>query len=282
MARGAGSDGRRPRPRDQPARHDPKPQRSPSTRKFWGWTTIGDQTRPQFTGSFSRARETVHRVWRAGPKVRVEDPDDRPVLISDGSRSWSFTRGDLPVEGPASAVRFEGNGTYLLSWRSATEFTRTGYREPVGAIEHATFLGRPAWTFELAPAAPRTAHSAPRRRHRDRDRPSTTLRSSRCRRRMDRVRGRRAARQCPFRVDESRPVRRGGGGTRTRLTRGRPRATQTMVPHPRHRPAVDHHRAGGPWRSMGAHLQRRHRCVRGQPRRRPFRPRIIGPPTPIL
>ncbi|MFE7422546.1 hypothetical protein [Rhodococcus sp. NPDC057529] len=119
---------------------------------FGGWAIMGDQARPQFTGNFSRARETVHHVWRTGSNVRVEDSDGHPVLISDGSRSWSFTRGDLPVEGPASAVRFEGTGTYLLDWRSATEFTKTGYSEPVGAVGHATFLGRPAWTFELAAA----------------------------------------------------------------------------------------------------------------------------------
>jgi hypothetical protein len=94
------------------------------------------------------------RVWRAGRRVRLERPDGRPSLIVGERSCWQF-RGDdpVPVESPSSAVTYQGSGTELLHRRAAAEFTGDDFTRPTGPVGHTTFLGRPAYTIELAPPA---------------------------------------------------------------------------------------------------------------------------------
>jgi hypothetical protein len=94
------------------------------------------------------------RVWRAGRRVRLERPDGRPSLIVGEERCWQF-RGDdpVPVESPSSVVAYQGNGTELLHRRPAADFTGDDFTRPTGPVGQTTFLGRPAYTVELAPPA---------------------------------------------------------------------------------------------------------------------------------
>ena len=94
------------------------------------------------------------RVWRSGRRVRLERPDGRPSLIVGDERCWQF-RGDdpVPVESPNRAVIYQGNGTQLLHRRVAGEYTGDDFTRPTGPVGETTFLGRPAYTVELAPPA---------------------------------------------------------------------------------------------------------------------------------
>jgi len=94
------------------------------------------------------------RVWRSGRRVRLERPDGRPSLIAGDQWCWQF-RGDdpVPVESPSRVVVYQGNGTQLLHRRQAGEFTGDDFTRPTGPVGETTFLGRPAYTVELAPPA---------------------------------------------------------------------------------------------------------------------------------
>ncbi|MEO6502231.1 MAG: hypothetical protein ABIQ09_10020 [Jatrophihabitantaceae bacterium] len=159
----------------------------PSQRDF-GWTAYADQPIPVFAGfsdadeaeepdgagsdeaapegsadesgstvpdaSDNDAEPVLTRAWRSGPRVRLERPDGRPSLIVGNRSCWQF-RGDdpVPVESPSSAVAYQGNGTQLLHRRDAGEFTGDDFTRPTGPVGHTTFLGRDAYTVELAPPA---------------------------------------------------------------------------------------------------------------------------------
>jgi hypothetical protein len=94
------------------------------------------------------------RAWRSGRRVRLERPDGRPSLIVDDERCWQF-RGDdpVPVESPSRVVTYQGNGTQLLHRRDSNAFTGDDFTRPTGPVGTTTFLGRPAYTVELAPPA---------------------------------------------------------------------------------------------------------------------------------
>ncbi|MEO7261525.1 MAG: hypothetical protein ABI047_09770 [Jatrophihabitantaceae bacterium] len=94
------------------------------------------------------------RAWRSGRRVRLERPDGRPSLIVNEQSCWQF-RGDepVPVESPSSVVMYQGNGTQLLRRRDAGEFTGDDFTRPTGPVSSTTFLGRGAYTVELAPPA---------------------------------------------------------------------------------------------------------------------------------
>lgn len=53
---------------------------------------------------------------------------------------------------PSSAVRYGYRGTELLRRPGLERFAGTGFTRPTGPVGCATFLGRPAWTVELAPS----------------------------------------------------------------------------------------------------------------------------------
>jgi hypothetical protein len=94
------------------------------------------------------------RVWRSGRRVRLEGLDGRPSLIVGEQHCWRF-RGDdpVPVEAPNRAVIYQGSGTQLLHRRTAGEFGGSDFTRPTGPVGETTFLGRPAYTVELAPPA---------------------------------------------------------------------------------------------------------------------------------
>lgn len=109
---------------------------------------------PQDTSGAVEEEQILTRVWRSGRRVRLERPDGRPSLIVGEERCWQF-RGDdpVPVESPSSVVAYQGNGTQLLHRRPAAEFTGDDFTRPTGPVGHTTFLGRDAYTVELAPPA---------------------------------------------------------------------------------------------------------------------------------
>lgn len=94
------------------------------------------------------------RAWCSGRRVRLERPDGRPSLIVDDEWCWQF-RGDdpVPVVSPSSAVAYQGNGTQLLHRRDSAGFAGDDFTRPTGPVGTTTFLGRQAYTVELAPPA---------------------------------------------------------------------------------------------------------------------------------
>ncbi|HEY0169022.1 MAG TPA: hypothetical protein VGB75_18400 [Jatrophihabitans sp.] len=136
---------------------------------YFGWTAFAGDPVPVFAG-FAAAVDVeagveppeehipeepvLTRVWRSGRRVRLEHPDGRPTLIVGDELCWRF-RGDdpVPVESPSRVVVYQGNGTGLLHRREADGFTGEDFTRPTGPIGETTFLGRPAYTVELAPPA---------------------------------------------------------------------------------------------------------------------------------
>lgn len=155
---------------------------------YFGWAVFGDQPLPVFAGFLDAdeaaepdgqgpddalpegsadesgstvpgppdadAEPVLTRAWRSGRRVRLERPDGRPSLLVGERSCWQF-RGDdpVPVESPSSAVAYQGNGTQLLRRREASEFTGDDFTRPTGPVGRTTFLGRDAYTVELAPPA---------------------------------------------------------------------------------------------------------------------------------
>lgn len=102
-----------------------------------------------FTGG---AGDDAVRVWRDGPRLRVERMDGSPLMISDGHTSWRFSdEHPDPLEYVDADVRYLGNGTELLERRRANDWIGDDFTRPTGPIGAAVFLGRDAWTVELAP-----------------------------------------------------------------------------------------------------------------------------------
>lgn len=90
------------------------------------------------------------RVWRAGPKVRVERANHTPHLITDGVTAWTFTTTETPAEATRDArLEFAGAGTHLLRRRTAAELASTEYAKPSGPILRGQFLNRPMWRVEF-------------------------------------------------------------------------------------------------------------------------------------
>lgn len=90
----------------------------------------------------------------AGGLVRVEELDGSPNLIVASGSSWSFDgREDLPLQFLRAEVHYGYRGLGLLWRRQAQAFLGNDFTRPTGAIGSTSFLGRPAWTVELAPPA---------------------------------------------------------------------------------------------------------------------------------
>jgi hypothetical protein len=136
---------------------------------YFGWSGFAGEPLPVLAGFASavdaepgqeppespdpaKEEPVLTRVWRSGRRIRLERPDGRPSLIVGDERCWRF-RGDdpVPVESPNRAVVYQGNGTQLLHRREAGEFTGNDFTRPTGPVGETTFLGRPAYTVELAP-----------------------------------------------------------------------------------------------------------------------------------
>lgn len=72
--------------------------------------------------------------------------------MSDGVTCWRFSGDDpVPIAAPASAIRYSGNGTHLLTRRPANDYAGDDFTRPAGPVRHATFLGRPVSEVDLAP-----------------------------------------------------------------------------------------------------------------------------------
>jgi hypothetical protein len=120
----------------------------------FGWVGYAGHAPPVFTGM----RHDVDlnapplRVWRDGSKIRVEEPDGRPNVIVGDELCWRFdAEHDTPVVSTTAGVRYEGSGTHLLCRREPREFADFDFTRPTGPVGETTFLGRRAWTVELAP-----------------------------------------------------------------------------------------------------------------------------------
>jgi hypothetical protein len=92
------------------------------------------------------------RVWRDGRRIRIEEPDGGVNLIADGQTCWQFDRDEpAPIAASREQLNFSISGTGLLERRAAQSFLGTDFTRPTGPIGATTFLGRAAWTVELAP-----------------------------------------------------------------------------------------------------------------------------------
>jgi hypothetical protein len=122
----------------------------------FGWVAYAGQAPPVFTGmrhgvdDYSDAPPL--RVWRDGSNIRIEEPDGRPNVIVGDELCWRFDpEHDTPVVSASVGVRYDGSGTHLLCRREPREFADFDFTRPMGPVGETTFLGRRAWTVELAP-----------------------------------------------------------------------------------------------------------------------------------
>jgi len=143
--------------------------REPERHVAYGWTAFAGDARPVLAGHrggrapqpdpasdepAGGAPDEVPsiRVWRDGKRLRIEEPDGSVNLIVGEDTCWQFDREhDTPLASPARAVHYAGNGTELLTRRDPEAFTGTDFTRPTGPVGATTFLGRKAWTVELAP-----------------------------------------------------------------------------------------------------------------------------------
>jgi hypothetical protein len=92
------------------------------------------------------------RVWRDRSRLRIEEPDGSVNLIVGDTKSWQFSDdAELPLEAPKTGVLYAGNATPLVTRRAAAEFLENDFTRPAGPVSATTFLGRTAWSVELAP-----------------------------------------------------------------------------------------------------------------------------------
>ena len=122
-----------------------------------GWVAMAGEPMPVFAGigiAEEDGERTGYRlrVWRDGRRVRICQLDGTPNLIVNEEYCWQFQPGEpMPVRSPARAVRYGVSGTDLLTRRDPNDFAGDDFTRPTGPVGATTFLGRPAWTVELAP-----------------------------------------------------------------------------------------------------------------------------------
>jgi hypothetical protein len=123
-----------------------------------GWTALPGEPRPVFAGTGIAEEDGEPeqrnrlRVWRDGRRVRICRLDATPSLIVNEEYCWQFNPGEpVPVRSPARVVRYLVNGTDLLTRRDPNDFAGNDFTRPTGPVGATSFLGRPAWTVELAP-----------------------------------------------------------------------------------------------------------------------------------
>lgn len=109
----------------------------------------GPDPEPAVRGTI-RTEQGLLQVWRDGDRYRLEDPDGTVLLIVDDRTRWQFDRDHaLPLALPRRA--FGDGGTALLARRRPESFLGDDFTHPAGPIGTTWFLGRLAWTVELAP-----------------------------------------------------------------------------------------------------------------------------------
>ena len=122
-----------------------------------GWMASSPQDMPAFAGlrggatSGSVAEDPV-RVWWDGTHLRVEELDGRINIVADAETCWQWEPGnDVPCVIPRRLLRLGPGPVELLQRRAAEDFLGDDFTRPAGPVGVTTFLGRLAWTVELAP-----------------------------------------------------------------------------------------------------------------------------------
>jgi hypothetical protein len=121
-----------------------------------GYVALGSNPLPVFAGGRpsvdGQSPPPPIRVWRDGHRLRIEEPDGTINLIVSDTTCWQFDQNhDIPLATPHTELRYRGSGTQLLTRRDASEFLDDDFTRPTGPVGATTFLGRLAWTVELAP-----------------------------------------------------------------------------------------------------------------------------------
>lgn len=115
----------------------------------------GPDPEPAVRGTI-RTEQGLVRIWRDGDRYRIEDPGGTVLLIVDDRTRWQFD-GDHPLPLAMPRRAFGDGGTALFSRRRPESFLGDDFTRPAGPIGTAWFLGRLAWTVELA-SPPRKPH----------------------------------------------------------------------------------------------------------------------------
>lgn len=94
------------------------------------------------------------RVLRDGVRMRIENDDGTPMLITDGITVWRLMRrGQPPLKTGMASLPLLGNGLNLLTRPPAKYLNGSkSYTGIIGEIGDSSYLGRPVWTITLAPA----------------------------------------------------------------------------------------------------------------------------------
>lgn len=96
--------------------------------------------------------ETPTRVWWDGVRLRVEEPDGSVNVIADAHTCWQWEQGsDVPIKGSRNELRLGVGGIELLERWTPEHFLGDDFTRPTGPVGATTYLGRLAWTVELAP-----------------------------------------------------------------------------------------------------------------------------------
>lgn len=120
--------------------------------EFWFAHAGDEHVVPTGIGPRTEGGAVPLLVWRDGRRLRIEEPDGTVILIADEHTCWQFDAAhEAPLAAPHRHRRYVGSGTELLTRRRLEEFVADGFTRPTGPVGAATFLGRPAWTVELAP-----------------------------------------------------------------------------------------------------------------------------------
>lgn len=117
------------------------------------WVAWAGPSRPVLIGLGPGDDDAARqRVWRDGRRLRVEESDGRVAVIADEHTCWQFDRDhDAPPAAPRRHLWLHGPGSGLLIRPRPEEFAGDGSTRSIGPVGATTFLGRPAWTVELAP-----------------------------------------------------------------------------------------------------------------------------------
>lgn len=97
-------------------------------------------------------RDSRHRVYKHGELERREKLDGKPFAIFGADTRWIWLDGaDIPTAFPRATSSW-GMDDYAVVERPTTQaFEGDDFARPRGPIEPTVFLGRPAWSVELAP-----------------------------------------------------------------------------------------------------------------------------------
>jgi hypothetical protein len=97
-------------------------------------------------------KENRHRLAKRGNLVRREHLDGRPMAIFGHDTKWIWLDGaELPTA--FSSAIWGWDDQLLVQRRPLKRWEGDDFTHPTGAVRATTFLGRTAWSVELAPPA---------------------------------------------------------------------------------------------------------------------------------